>query len=170
MQARTGLSVAMTEVRIRQITPQDRDWVLDQHRIIYMDGHGFDRSFAILVAEIVDGFFARHDAEGERGWIAEDDGVPLGAVFCTKIDETTAQLRLFFLVPEARGQGVGRALMNTLLRFAEKAGYAEVHLWTHQSHEAACRLYKASGWRLVDEKPHQSFGKQEVVESYVYTL
>ena len=170
MQARTGLSVAMTQARIRQITSQDRDWVLDQHRIIYIDGHGFDQSFGSLVADIVDGFFARHDADCERGWIAESDGVPLGAVFCMKIDDTTAQLRLFFLVPDARGLGLGRALMNTLLRFAAKADYSEVHLWTHQSHEAACRLYKASGWRLVDEKPQQSFGKQEVVESYVYTL
>lgn len=170
MQGDKGSCKGMAPANIRQITPQDRDWVLDQHKVVYMDGHGFDQSFEVLVAQILDDFFTDYDPACERGWIAEVDGQPLGSIFCMKIDAKTAQLRLFFLVPNARGKGLGREMMTTLVRFAAEAGYQEIRLWTHKSHGAACRLYRAAGWKCVDEKAVVSFGRNEVIETYVYTL
>lgn len=170
MQAVARFDASMNRPVIREISASDRNWVLEQHKEIYMLGHGFDDSFETLVAKILDDFFDKHDSTYERGWIAEEDGRPLGAVFCMRIDERTAQLRLFFLISEARGKGLGREMMQTLIRFAKIAGYQEIRLWTHQSHEAACALYRATGWRCIEEKPTVSFGKNEVIESYVLGL
>jgi|AntRauTorckE5430_2_1112549.scaffolds.fasta_scaffold101955_1 GNAT superfamily N-acetyltransferase len=55
--------------------------------------------------------------------------------FCVRLDGATAKLRLFQLVPEARGRGTGRLMVRTCAEFARNNGYARMHLWTHKSHE-----------------------------------
>lgn len=155
---------------IRQFTVLDRDWVLAQHKAIYMDQHGFDESFEVLVAKIVDHFLQYNDPRVERGWIAEQGGYRLGSVFCMRIDEKCAQLRLFFLVDEARGMGLGHQMATELIQFAKQAGYEEIRLWTHRSHEAACKLYRAMGWRCIKAERTVSFGRDEVVETYSFKL
>ena len=105
------------------------------------------RASSALVADIVAGFFEAHDPLRERAWIAESDR-RLGCVFCVRLDEETAKLRLFLLEPEARGRGLGRRLLETCLGFARDAGYRRMTLWTHESHRAACRLYAANGFLL----------------------
>lgn len=166
MQARVGFHHIMTN--IRRIKPEDRNWVVEQHIAHYRNANGFDDSFGTLVGEIVDGFIANHDPDCEAGWIAEQAGVPVGCIFCVKLDAATAQLRLFLLVPEARGAGIGRLLLNTCMNFAESSGFQGMRLWTHQSHAAACALYRRSGWSLVDARQTRSFGRQEVIETYEY--
>ena len=155
---------------IRKIERSDRDWVLQQHIDLYAKSNGFDVSFGTLVEDVLDDFFATHDPTFERGWIAEENGQRLGSVFCRRLSREQAQLRLFFLVPEARGKGLGQRMAGTLLEFAKDKGYQEVRLWTHRSHAAACRLYKAMGWKLIDSEETTSFGQKEIVETYSYRL
>lgn len=155
---------------LRHVTREDRDWVLAQHKAIYMDQHGFDESFEVLVAKVLDAFLKNHDPMRERGWIVEKDQQPLGSIFCMRIDDKCAQLRLFFLVEEARGKGFGHYMISELIRFARDAGYKEVRLWTHRSHEAACALYHAMNWTCIETEPKVSFGKKETIETYSYTL
>jgi hypothetical protein len=56
------------------------------------------------------------------------------------------------------------------MTFAAEAGYAEMQLWTHESHQAACALYAAFGWQLVDSKPVRSFGVDLVEQSWKVSL
>lgn len=170
MQAGFAFVHVMDATAIRQISQQDRDWVLAQHKAIYMDRHGFDDSFEALVAGILDDFLMNHDPTCERGWIAEYKHRPLGSIFCTRIDDETAQLRLFFLVEEARGKGLGFQMVSKLICFAESVGYKRIRLWTHKSHAEACALYRAMGWTCINAEQKVSFGRQETVETYAYTL
>nr|WP_316774411.1 hypothetical protein [Sedimentitalea todarodis] len=50
--------------------------------------------------------------------------------------------------------------------FAREQGYRDMRLRTHESHRAACALYKASGWHLVDSRPVRSFGVDLVEQSW----
>ncbi|MEM7441678.1 MAG: GNAT family N-acetyltransferase, partial [Pseudomonadota bacterium] len=43
-------------------------------------------------------------------------------------------------------------------------------LWTHESHRAACGLYRATGWTLTGSKPVHSFGVDLVEQSWRITL
>lgn len=165
-QAIFGFSYDMEHVVIRPFRPDDTPWLVDQHAVLYARDEGFDDSFGPLVQRILDAFVADHDPACETGWIAESAGQRLGSIFCVKLDETTAKLRLFLLVPQARGLGVGRRLLATCTGFARDAGYAEMALWTHESHKAACALYRANGWRLTDSKPVHSFGVDLVEQSW----
>lgn len=158
----------MSDIKIRSVEQGDRDWLVVTHRDHYARSDGFDASFTTLVADIVDGFLADHDPQCERGWIAEMGKERVGCIFCTKIDEETAQLRLFFIGAQARGQGLGKRLLSTCMSFAKSCGYKGMRLWTHQSHTAACALYKRQGWHCIDTEPKRSFGQDVVVETYIY--
>lgn len=50
-----------------------------------------------------------------------------------------------YVVPEARGQGVGRALIERCRQYARALGYAELYWQTEQSNVAAQRLYESMG-------------------------
>lgn len=146
------------EPAIRSASEADAAWIVARHADLYTRDEGFDGTFGPLVASILADFFAAHDPQRERGWIAETER-RLGSIFCVRLDESTAKLRLFLLEPEARGLGLGRRLLATCTGFARRAGYRRMTLWTHDSHRAACRLYAADGFRCVDARPVRSFGQ-----------
>jgi GNAT superfamily N-acetyltransferase len=155
----------MGEVTIRRFRAEDVPWLVAAHRRHYAVTAGFDASFGDLVQRILDEFTADHDPGRERGWIAERGGRRLGSIFCVAAGARTAKLRLFLLIPEARGAGLGRRLLALCMDFARQAGYRDMQLWTHESHRAACALYAATGWRLEQARPAHSFG-QDVVEQH----
>ncbi len=158
----------MSDLNLRPVRPEDAPWLVAEHIALYSGEYGFDDSFGVLVGQIVEDFFANFDPATEAGWIAELDGTPLGSIFCTQLSEDTAQLRLFFLVEKARGTGAAKRMLQTCMDFAMSRGYPQMRLWTHQSHTAACRLYRRFGWHCIESKPALSFGQQEVIETYVY--
>ena len=155
---------------IRPFTAADRDWLVEQHAAHYARAEGFDDSFGRLVASIVDGFLAQHDPARERGWIAHDGDTRLGSIFCVARDADTAKLRLFYLVPEARGTGAAQALLEQCLGFARAAGYRDLTLWTHESHVAAGRVYRRNGFALLASRPVHSFGADLVEETWQISL
>ncbi len=155
----------MEKVEIRKFTPQDRDWLVAEHRDHYARAEGFDASFGVLVAQILDDFIADHDPLREAGWIAWEGEARLGSIFCVGLDDTTAKLRLFLLTPEARGKGLGKRMLATCMGFAKAQGYAGMQLWTHESHRAAGALYAQTGWTLGRSEPVVSFG-QPLVEQH----
>ncbi|WP_127114210.1 GNAT family N-acetyltransferase [Shimia sediminis] len=158
------------EVRLRAFEAQDVDWLVERHATLYARDEGFDDTFGPLVRSILDDFVAEHDSSCEHGWLAERDGERLGTVFCVRLSDDVAKLRLFLLVPEARGLGLGKTLLTACMSFARASGYRQMQLWTHESHEAACALYRKSGWQLVDSKPVHSFGVDLVEQSWEITL
>nr|WP_241188141.1 GNAT family N-acetyltransferase [Pseudohalocynthiibacter aestuariivivens] len=148
----------------------DGPWVVAQHGQLYARDDGFDASFGTLVARIVADFIANHDSEYEAGWVAERDGAPMGCIFCVRLDAQTAKLRMFLVLLEARGSGLGAQLLDTCMAFARVAGYRRMQLWTHESHRAACALYAKRGWSLTDSRPVHSFGCDLVEQSWEIAL
>ncbi len=160
----------MSEVVIRRFKPTDAPWIVTQHSTLYARDEGFDDTFGPLVDSILKAFVADHDPERERGWVAEEDGTRLGCIFCVTQAPETAKLRLFLLTPQARGKGLGKRLLRQCMQFAREAGYRDMRLWTHESHRAACALYRSFGWTLEDSKPVRSFGVDLVEQSWSITL
>ena len=151
-------------VTLRDLEIGDAGWLIEQHAVLYARHDGFDASFEALVAEVLAAFIRTRDPARERAFIAEEDGRRLGSVFCMRSGEPgVAQLRLFLLVPEARGRGLGQRLLDACLGFARGAGYARMRLWTHESHRTACALYARNGFFLTQSRPVRSFG-QDLVE------
>jgi putative acetyltransferase len=61
-----------------------------------------------------------------------------------------AELRKLFLLPEARGLGIGKALTLESLSFARQAGYKKCYLDTLETMSTAIQMYKNMGFELLD--------------------
>jgi DNA-binding MarR family transcriptional regulator/N-acetylglutamate synthase-like GNAT family acetyltransferase len=158
------------EFALRQHQPGDMGWVVQRHGALYAQEYGFDAQFEALVASIVARFLLHFDPERERCWIAERHGQLVGCVFLVKASKTIGKLRLFLVEPEARGLGIGRALVDDSLRFARAAGYRRVRLWTQSNLLAARHIYSAAGFSKIDEEAHHSFSQDLVAETWELTL
>ncbi len=161
---------AMDTIALHPFTPNDAEWLIAQHEALYASDEGFDATFGALVRGIVEGFIADHDPEAERGWIAWQGQRRVGSIFCTRHDAQSAKLRLFLIVPEARGKGLGHRMLDQCMAFARACGYVRMQLWTHESHRAACALYASHGWRLTASHPVRSFGVDLVEQSWEIDL
>lgn len=75
------------------------------------------------------------------------------------------EVRLLAVAPEARGDGVGRALMNECVRRARAAGATDIGLHTSASMRSAIRIYTRMGFVRAPEHDFQPEGA-EVVEGY----
>ena len=74
------------------------------------------------------------------------DGIPAGSVFLIDNDlesrpELTPWLAGLFVLPEARRQGIGEALVSAVLAHATSIGYETVFL-----HSAIGDFYRRLGW------------------------
>jgi DNA-binding MarR family transcriptional regulator/GNAT superfamily N-acetyltransferase len=150
---------------LRAPEPGDLGWVVERHGARYATEYGWDATFESLVARIVADFAQHRDTKREAAWIAELDGQRVGCVFCTAAETAdTAQLRLLLVEPSARGSGVGTRLVDECLRFAKRAGYTRITLWTNDVLVAARRIYERAGFVHDRREPHHSFGHDLVGE------
>ena len=170
----------------------DLAWLLHAHADLARE-LGWDATFEAYVAEPMAACVLR-SAVDERIWIAEGEGGPLGCIAIVRSDfwkEPTvkafraddgtavksppvaiaqAQLRWFLVRPEARGQGLGKELLERALTFSRVASYDRVVLWTVSELEAAARLYRAAGFEKVREVPGRHWGAEVVEEQYALWL
>lgn len=160
----------MDDIEIRRFTADDRAWLIARHQAHYGTVEGFDDSFGVLVAEIVDDFLSGHDPAREAGWIARRGEARLGSIFCVRVNDSTAKLRLFLLIDEVRGTGLGHRMLETCMGFARDRAYRQMQLWTHESHRAAGALYAKTGWHLMSSTPVVSFGQPLVEQHWRITL
>lgn len=148
----------------------DIGWIAHRQGVLYAREHGYDDTFEALVAEIAAKFVRDFDAKHERCWVAEQGGRIAGAVFVVRKSARVAQLRLLYVEPSARGQGLGARLVDECIRFARAKGYKSLMLWTQSHLDAARRLYASRGFTLDKQERHRSFGKSLVGQHWTLKL
>ncbi len=87
-----------------------------------------------------------------RWWVAEQDGRVVGFAITgpsrdADMSTLTGEVELIYLLPEAAGKGVGRALFAHAVADLRERGYQQAMLWVLESNARARRFYEAAGWR-----------------------
>ena len=154
------MSPRLESVRIRSARrPGDLGYVIYMHGALYGREYGYGTQFESYVASGVREFYERYDPRCDRAWICEHDPGIVGSLFLMHRENNTAQLRYFLLLPEYRGIGLGKRLMELCMDFVAAQGYEAVYLWTTHDLEAAAALYKRHGFVLTADQPSTDFGK-----------
>jgi putative acetyltransferase len=81
-------------------------------------------------------------------WVAEENGVVVGFVALAPDhdDPELGELKKLYTARSARGRGLGRTLVELVLREAKARTMRRVHLWSDTRFETAHRVYERCGF------------------------
>ncbi len=82
-------------------------------------------------------------------FLARDNDRIIGCAALRKLEETICEMKRLYVVPEARGRGVGRMLAESVIARAKQLGYARMRLDTLSSMPTANHLYSILGFRRI---------------------
>jgi ribosomal protein S18 acetylase RimI-like enzyme len=114
----------------------------------YAQSLGFDLGFQDFAAEL-------QNLPGEyappHGCIlfAKQDERIVGCVALRNLEENVCEMKRLYVIPSARGQGMGRKLAETIIAQAKAMGYKHMRLDTVASMQAANRLYSSLGFHPI---------------------
>jgi GNAT superfamily N-acetyltransferase len=149
---------ALHDVRIRhQLKPGDLGMVVHLHGVLYAREYGLDTTFEPYVAKPLADFVLGGSG---RLWIAESGERVLGSIALVDAEAGSGQLRWFLLVPEARGTGLGRRLLEEALAYARQRGLSHLFLWSFADLADALRLYERAGFKTSETKIGLVWGAQ----------
>lgn len=158
-------------VLLRDLKPGDIGWIIHRQTVLYADEYGWNGEYEALVTRILAEFMQSFDPPHDAAWVAEIEGHVAGSVFLVRSDRPkVGKLRLLYVEPWARGAGIGAMLVNACVERARAVGDERLTLWTNSVLTAARRIYERAGFRLVDEAPHHSFGKDLVGQTWELEL
>ena len=81
--------------------------------------------------------------------IKNEAGRYVGTFGLFQLSETTCEIRKMYLLPEARENGLGKWMVNTLLEKAKTLGYQKVELETASVLKEAIGLYRKIGFTEI---------------------
>ena len=97
----------------------------------------------------VDSMYETYQTKGFMYYVVENaEGKVIGGCGIAPLEgeEGYCELRKMYYLPEARGKGIGMAMMQRCLGFAEGYGYTTCYLETLSQMFEAEKLYKRSGF------------------------
>ena len=140
-------------MRIRQLEPHE--WALIRElrlRALADSPDAFARTLAEALGEN-DAYWVKlagsvTQPDGQVMLVAELDGRPVGLAFGLFDREraSTGHVAGMWVDPEARGRGVGRALLESVIAWARSRALDRLELWVTKGNVAAARLYERAGF------------------------
>ena len=120
-------------MNIRKITNRDREWICE----ILSESWG---SSVVIARSVI------HQADKLPGLIAESDGQKVGLLTYTIEPEVLEIITINVL---RKREGVGRALMEEVLRIAKSKGCSQVRVVTTNDNTPAIQFYQAIQFEIV---------------------
>ena len=76
----------------------------------------------------------------------DDDGTPLGCGALRELGDGLAEIKRMYVVPDARGRGISKAVLAGLERAARARGWTTLRLETGPLQPEAAALYRGAGY------------------------
>ena len=145
--------------------------VVRLHRQVYESEYELEPSFAddvaVQLAELSRSGWPR---AREGLWLARLDGRTVGSVTLIQENRELGRLGHLVLLPDARGTGAGRRLVDTVLDAARAAGYARLNLFTFSDLRAAGSLYSSAGFEVASAEKAVRWGRRMQWQRYELAL
>ncbi len=137
---------------IRPITKEDNPFIAQLIRQALLE-FGIDWPGTVYTDPTTDDLYSLFQTPESAYFLAEQEGVILGGcgVFPTAgLPSGCAELVKFYVAKEARGMGVGRGLMDEVVKTAKAFGYQQLYLESMPELEKAVSIYINAGFTHLD--------------------
>jgi GNAT superfamily N-acetyltransferase len=98
--------------------------------------------------------------------VVYEDGKPVAGGGIKRDEDGVAEIKRMYVVPAARGRGLGRRLLEALEEEARSRGYARIRLDTGARQPEARAMYERAGYHPVENyngNPQASFWGEKVL-------
>ena len=141
-----------------ELRPGDVGELIRLHGMLYSRECGYDTSFEGYVCQTFADFVTRYDPQKDRFWFAQRGEELVGSIAIVSHTPQKAQLRWFLLLPEVRGRGLGKAMLQSAMEFCQEQQYHTVFLETTDDQQKAIRMYEQAGFRQTDAREAFAWG------------
>lgn len=162
------ITLAAIEIR-NTLLPGDLGYIAYLHGDLYAKECGYGLNFEAYVLDGLKDFAKDYDPAKDRVWICQHNDKIIGCVIAQH-RAAQLQLRYFIFLPEYRGIGLGKRLMNEFIGFMKERNLKNAYLWTTEEQHAAIALYQKFGFQLTEESSSATFGKPIKERRYDLTL
>lgn len=143
----------MEGIIIRHIEPKDNAAMANVIRRS-LEEFGANRPGTVYYDDSTDHLYELFQSEPlSEYFIAEKDGILLGGAGIYPTDalpEGTCELVKMYLIPSARGLGLGRTMIAKCLEAAKNKGFTAVYLETMPELKKAVSVYEKFGFSYLD--------------------
>ena len=148
------MTLTSGDFTIRAIQAPDVDGVARLIRTVMPDFGAGGPGFAIHDPEVAD-MFAAYQPAGSAYFVVvrnTEEAVLGGGGYAPLAggDSGTCELRKMYFLPELRGLGLGRVLLDRCIEGARAAGFARMYLETLTGMDRAKALYERAGFTPID--------------------
>jgi putative acetyltransferase len=141
----------MSKIVIRNIRPSDNPFLAKIVKDTLAE-FGANHPNTVYYDPTTDALYELFQKEGAGYFVAELDGkvVGGGGIYPTdQLPEGTCELVKMYLLPEARGLGLGRTLIEKCLDLAKEKGYKQVYLESMPELKQALTMYAKFGFEYL---------------------
>ena len=141
----------MDKVLIRQIQPEDNPRLAIIVRETLLE-FSANRCGTVYYDPTTDHLFELFQKINSIYFVAEVEGVVAGGagIFPSSgLNQDTCELVKMYLIPDMRGLGLGRLLIERCLEFARKTGFRHVYIETMPELKKAMSVYEKFGFHYL---------------------
>ncbi|NOJ15350.1 bifunctional helix-turn-helix transcriptional regulator/GNAT family N-acetyltransferase [Vibrio splendidus] len=145
-------SHASSGVMVRSLQQQDNTAVANVIRqVSYENGLTEDKGYGVADPTLED-MFNVYNNERSQYWVIELDGKVVGGGGFAPLAgmPEVCELQKMYFLPETRGKGLAKRLVNMSMEKAKELGYQHMYLETTECLNAAIKLYEKLGFEHLD--------------------
>ena len=144
----------MKSITIREIQKQDNVEIAAIVRNVLME-MGAPKVGTAYADPYLDALFEVYAVPKAIYFVVENNGKIIGGAGIKQLDnsdENICELQKMYFLPEARGLGLGKKLMDLCIDKATEFGFESCYIETMTYMEAALKLYRKSGFEYLEQQ------------------